>query len=230
MNGAGEDLLAGASLAGDQDGQRRVGDAAGDGQELGRLFGSPDALGIVREGLGWPQGGALLLVATVLRQRDRRGDQLANRGEGAAVVEPSLRAREELPGLVAVDADVHEVIRPGDLDRGQGLGVAPAVSGDHTTAGAVGGNEGEVVDAAGVLNEREGLASQDVGVRRELEQRDCAVEVVPANILLSIGFGCRQILSGTDAWPHNSLLISAGLEKTTCACKELFSSCAFCIE
>ena len=81
-----------------------------------------------------------------------------------------------------MDADVHEVIRPGDLDRGEGLGVAPAVSGDHATARAAGGNEGEVVDAAGVLNEREGLASHDVGVRRQLEQRDCAVKVVPASI------------------------------------------------
>ena len=54
-------------------GQRRVGDAAGEGQELGRLFGGPDALGIIREGLGRPEGGALLLVAAVLRQGDRRG-------------------------------------------------------------------------------------------------------------------------------------------------------------
>ena len=196
MNGAGEHLLASAGLAGEQDGQRRVGDAAGDAQELGRLFGGPDALGIVREGLGRPEGGALLLVAAVLRQGDRRGDQLANRGKGAAVVERGLRARQELPGLVAVDADVHEVIRSGDLDRGQGLGVAPAVSGDHTTAGAVGGDQGQVVDAAGVLNEREGLATHDVRVRRELEQRDCAVKVVPASILLSIGFRCCQIPLG----------------------------------
>ena len=65
MNHPRQHLLAGAGLAGEQDRQRRRGDAPGDGQDLRRALRDPEALGVPFERLGRPQRGALLLVAAV---------------------------------------------------------------------------------------------------------------------------------------------------------------------
>ena len=92
VNRAREHLLAGAGLAGEEDGERGRRDAPGDVEDLGHLLGGPDALGVAVERLGGPERGALLLVAAVAVEREGGGDQLADGDEGAAVVE--LRASD----------------------------------------------------------------------------------------------------------------------------------------
>ena len=86
---------------------RRIGsgarrEAAREVDELDGLLGHPQALGVALEGLGGPERGALLLVAAVLVERAGGGNQLADGGQRAAMVELGSWPREDLPGLVAV--------------------------------------------------------------------------------------------------------------------------------
>jgi hypothetical protein len=62
LDGAGEDLLAGAALAGDEDADVGGGDAAGEGEELAHLA-DGDGLAVVeRQFVDEPEGGALLAL------------------------------------------------------------------------------------------------------------------------------------------------------------------------
>ena len=112
-------------------GQGTRGDPPGDRDELGRLLGDPEALGIALEGLGRPQRGALLLVAAVAVERTGGGDELADGGERAAMVELRPRPRQHLPGLVAMLAEDDEVVGGRRPHRRQRLGVGPAVALDQ---------------------------------------------------------------------------------------------------
>ena len=109
MDDAREHLLAGAGFAGEQTATDRR-DAPGNRQQLGALFGGPDALGVAVEGLGRPEGGALLLVAAVAVEAARRGEQLADRGDGAVVLQVGERPGEELPRLVAMLPEAEDVV------------------------------------------------------------------------------------------------------------------------
>ena len=107
---AREHLLAGAGLAGEQDRQGTRGDLARELDDLDRLLRDPQALGVALEGFGRPERGALLLVAAVVVEGAGGGDQLADGGERAAMIELGPRPRQDLPGLVAMLAEAHEVV------------------------------------------------------------------------------------------------------------------------
>src|SRR5262249_53334119 len=66
MNGAGDDFLAGAALAGDEDVDGRAGDALGEGPDSAHVAGEPG--GVVFEGelLSRPYCGAVLPFGTAL--------------------------------------------------------------------------------------------------------------------------------------------------------------------
>ena len=120
---ARQHLLPGAGFAGEEYGQRRRRDAAGDADRLGHLLRGPDAVGIAVEGVGRPECRALLLVAAILIERDRGGQQLPDCGEGAVGVDRGLGLDDELPGFVAMPADRQ------DLDAlGRRLYRAPGVA------------------------------------------------------------------------------------------------------
>ena len=170
MDHAREHLLAGAGLAGEEDRQRARGEAAREVDELDGLLGHPQALGVALEGLGRPERGALLLVAAVLIERAGGGNQLADGGQRAAMVELGARPGEDLPGLVAVLAEPDEVVLGGGAQRGEGLGLAPSVTLDQPHAARAAGAEREGFGAAGVLQGRKRLAPEDVRMPRELEQ------------------------------------------------------------
>jgi hypothetical protein len=89
MDGARQHFLAGAGLAGEEDGDVGRRDALGDRQQLGHLLGHPQAA-VGLEGVGGPQRGALLLLAAVAVEGDGGVDQLADGDAGAAVVEVGL--------------------------------------------------------------------------------------------------------------------------------------------
>ena len=139
MDHAREHLLAGAGLAGEEDRQGARGQPAGEVHELDGLLGDPQALGVALEGLGRPQRRALLLVAAVLVEGAGGGDELADGGEGAAMVELRPRAREDLPGLVAVLAEEDEVVLRGRAQGRERLVVGPAVAGDEPHAARAAG-------------------------------------------------------------------------------------------
>ena len=65
MDRAGEHLLAGAGFAGDEDRKVARRETTGEGDELDRLLGHPQALGVAFERLGRPQRRTLFLVAPV---------------------------------------------------------------------------------------------------------------------------------------------------------------------
>ena len=86
VDGAREHFLAGAGLAGEEDRQRRRGDAAGDAQDLGHLGRGPDAFGVAVERLGGPERGALLFLAAVAVEREGGANQLADRDRACSDV------------------------------------------------------------------------------------------------------------------------------------------------
>jgi hypothetical protein len=176
MDDAGEHLLAGAGLAGDEDGERCGGDAPGDGEDLGCLLGGPDGLGLAVDGVGGPERGALLLVAPVAVERDGGGQQLADGGQGAAVVEGGPGTDEQVPVFVAVQSDGLQV----GLRRtggGQRLVGRPAVGLDDADRAIADGDERDSLRTARVPDERHRLVTEHVRMAGELEQRHCAVEV-----------------------------------------------------
>ena len=141
------------------------------------LLGDPDALGIAVEGLGGPEGGALLLFAAVAIERARRRQQLADRGDGAAVLELGQRLGEELPRLVAMRPQPDDVVGAGRRERGERLGVRPSGDGDEPPAARPLRREREVRTARGLVQDGERLATQDVRVPGQVQERDSAVEI-----------------------------------------------------
>ena len=155
------------------------GDAPGDRQELRRPARRPRCS---RDRRRAPR------PATARRAASRRGGS----GRASTAVATSLRIaarvqrsssagarpREELPGLVAVDADRHEIVgrrRPGRRQRLRL--VQPSALDDAVRPLPPVATSATLSSAAGVLHERERLAAEDVRVPGELEERDRAVEV-----------------------------------------------------
>ena len=134
MDEAREHLLAGAGLAGEQDRQGTRGQLPCELDELDRLFGNPQALGVALEGFGRPQRRALLLVAAVTVERAGSGHELADGGERAAMIELGPRPRQDLPGFVAMLSEAHEVIVSGRPQGREGLGFGPPVVGHQPHA------------------------------------------------------------------------------------------------
>ncbi len=164
VNGVREHLLAGAGLAGEEDGERGRGDAAGDGQELGGLLGGPDDAGVGVERLGGPEGGALLFVAAVAIERQRGGDEFSNGDEGAALVEVGLWVDGERPGLVVVvaEGDGFDAV---PAERGERLvGFQPRVSRTRGPRGPA-AIERRGPGTSRAIHHRERLRPQHVGVR-----------------------------------------------------------------
>ena len=179
MDDAREHLLAGAGLAGEQDRQRGSGRCCRAMlEELDRLLGDPQALGVAVEGLGRPQRGALLLVAAVAVEGAGGGDQLADGGERAAMIELGPRPRQDLPGFVAMLAEAHEVVVGGRPQGRERLGVGPAVLATSRTPRSLRAAERQRLGTARVLQHGKRLAPENVRMARELEERDGGVEVV----------------------------------------------------
>ena len=172
-----EYFLAGAGLAGEQDGDVGGRDALGDGEQLGHLLGHPEpAVGL--EGVGGPQRRTLLLFAPVAVDGDGRVDELPDRDAGAAIVESRAELGDDLPGLVAVLAAGYQ--QPvagfcGDLDR---LGFGPPAGGDETKAVLSARDERHRLRRTAQFQQRVRFACQHVGVAGELKQCDRVVEVL----------------------------------------------------
>ena len=145
--------------------------------ELGALFGGPDALGVAVEGLGRPQRGALLLVAAVLVEAASGGDQLADGRDGAVVLQVRERPRQDLPRLVAMLTEDGEVLGRSLPDGVERVTLAPAFGRDHPGAGGTHRDEGQLLTAPGLVENRERLTPEDVRVSRQLDQRDGALEI-----------------------------------------------------
>ncbi len=185
---AREHLLAGAGLAGEEDGQGARGDPAGEVQELGRLLGNPQALGVALEVLRRPEGRALLLVAPVLVEGAGGGDELADGGEGASMVELRPRPREDFPGLVAVLAEEDQVVLSGRSPGRERLVLGPADAGDVPQAARAAAPKDQGLGTPRVLQDRECLAAENVRMSRELQQRHRRVEVIkPQNGTCVVG-------------------------------------------
>ncbi len=174
---AREHFLAGAGFAGQQDGHLAGSDASRDGEELGALLGGPDALGISVERFGGPEGGALFLVAAILVEAAGGRHELADGGDGAVVPEVRERAGQELPGFVAMQTEDGHVFGGGIADGGDGFGLGPPGYRDGPDAGGPDGHERETLAAGGLVEDREGLAAEDVGMSCQLDQGDGAVEI-----------------------------------------------------
>ena len=128
MDGAREQLLAGAGFAGDEDRQSGVGAMRRARRGARDLLGRPDALRVAVERLGRPERGALLLVAAVAIEGESGGNQLADRGQRAAMFESGFGIGEELPGLVAMFAKRQDLVGSGGAERRPAASrVAPAV-------------------------------------------------------------------------------------------------------
>ena len=103
------------------------GDAPGDREQLGHLFGDPEAA-VGLEGVGRPERGALLLLAAVAVDGDGGVDELADGDAGAAIVEGGAQFGDDLPGLVAMGAAGDAQPLAG-LRRGvDGLGLGPSAA------------------------------------------------------------------------------------------------------
>ena len=146
--------------------------------ELGALFGGPDALGVAVEGLGRPEGGALLLVAAVLVEAASGGDQLADGRDRAVVLQVRERPRQELPRFVAVLTEDGEVLgrrRPDGVERlGSRSSLRPKSPWRRPAPTAT---RASCCTAPGLVEDGERLTPEDVRMSRQLDQRDGALEI-----------------------------------------------------
>ena len=170
MDRAREHFLAGAGFAGEEHADVGGRDAPGNREELGHLFGDPEAA-VGLEGVGGPERRALLLFAPIAVEGDGGVDQLADGDAGASVVEG--RASESatiIPGLVAMDAAGDGEAVAGLGRRGQGLRIGPSVRGDAAGPSGPPCDERHRVGGAAQFQECVRLASKDVGVARKFDQ------------------------------------------------------------
>ena len=102
------------------------------------------------------------------------------------MIELRPRPREDLPGLVAMLAEAHEVVVGRRPHRRQRFGVGPpgALHQPHPALAAR--RQRQRLGTAGVLQHGKRLAPKNVRVSRELEEGYGGVEVVA-----SIGEWCR---------------------------------------
>ncbi len=177
VNRAREHFLARAGLAGDQDRQRARRDSARDAEHFGHLLGRPDAFGVALERFGRPQRRALLLVAPVAIERQRRGNQLADGDERAAVLELRLGVDDQLPGLVAMLPERDHLARGRLARAGERRGFVPAAAVDDAGAIRTRRDDGCAARALCRVDYRERLAREDVRVAPELDECYRAVEV-----------------------------------------------------
>ena len=124
---ARQHLLARTGFPGEENRHRIRSDAPGDRQQLCALFGGPDALGVSVEGLGRPEGGALLFVPSVLVEAASGGDQLADGRDGAVVFQVRERPRQDLPRFVSVLTKDGKVLGRSLPDGVERLSLAPAL-------------------------------------------------------------------------------------------------------
>ena len=177
MDRAGQHFLAGPGLAGEEDRQRRRADAAGDADDLRDRLGHPDAVRIAVQRFGRPQRGALLLLAAVAVQRQGGRDQLSDRHECAALLEIVGQRGDDLERLVPIGAAVDHgrgIRLLGGLQR---LPLVPPACLDDPEGALRSRDQGHRVDAARVLEHREGLSGEDLRMCGELQQRHGAVEI-----------------------------------------------------
>src|SRR5262249_27184336 len=84
--------------------------------------------------------------------------------------ERGVELGDDLPGFVAVRAAADDEARTGGGGRVAGLRVRPIVEGDGADAGLAAREERHGLDGAGELEERVGLAREDVGVSRQFKK------------------------------------------------------------
>ena len=133
--------------------------------------------GIPVEGLGRPEGGALLLVPAVLVEAASGGDQLADGRDGAVVLQVRERPRQDLPRFVSVLTQDGEVLGRSLPDGVERVTLAPAFGRNHPGAGRTHRDEGQLLTAPGLVENRERLTPEDVRMSRQLDQRDGALEI-----------------------------------------------------
>jgi hypothetical protein len=119
---AGEHLLAGAGLAGQEDREGTVGEPAGESNELDRLLGNPEAFGVGVEGFGGPEGGALLFVATVLVEGEGGAYELSNVCDCAFISKFLSRPGKDFPRLVSIPPQSYRFVDSSGSYGGMSLG------------------------------------------------------------------------------------------------------------
>ena len=92
----------------------------------------------------------------------RRGNELADGGERAAVFELGPRPREDFPGFVAMLSENHEVVGCSGAQCRERLAVAPAVGRDEAEAARAARAERERFRTGRVLQHGESLTAEDV--------------------------------------------------------------------
>ena len=105
MDRAGDDFLAGAALAGDEDADGGGGNAACEGHHLAHVAGDDGAAVVGLDVFDGPQREAFLALGASALAVVHRGQENRDRVEGRGRFDIRLGIQEELHGAVAVDAD-----------------------------------------------------------------------------------------------------------------------------
>ena len=135
----------------------------------------------------------------VLVEAASGGDQLADGRDGAVVFQVRERPRQDLPRFVSVLTKDGKVLGRSLPDGVERLSLAPALGRNHPGAGRTHRDEGELLTARGVVENRERLTPEDVRVSRQLDQRDGALEIGGSGELRQDAAWLREYSAAVDS-------------------------------
>src|SRR5690606_36507694 len=169
-------FLPGAGLAGEEHGKLRGPDPPRDADDIVDRLRHPDDVGVPLERRGWPEGGALLLVAAEAIECACGEHELLDGDPGAAAFEVVVRPADDEQRLVTMDPAVDRV-GVGGLARGvEGIPLVPAEALQHAERLGAAADQCRLVDASGTLEQRQGFPREDLRMPRDLEQRYGPIE------------------------------------------------------
>ena len=169
MDQPGDYLLAGACFPGDQHRQVAGGDPPRHRHDLHHLVGEEDQVGFT-SWLEWHQRGLSPLLPTIAFERDRRLDEGTDAAQRITRSDVGSRCDRQIEASAAQLAEGEPPVRFGGACNAPCLCGAPPVLGDDLERQpAAGDHERRALCALEVGDERQRLASQQLGVRCEVE-------------------------------------------------------------